>query len=70
MLVTARNLPRADDGVVVAVITRRDDVEDKLVVAVGGTWDVDAIASAVRFQEQGFDSQVHASDSSRGSPCA
>jgi len=46
------------DGEVVAVIHRRDDVEDKLVVAVGGAWDHDAIAAAVDFQERWFDSQI------------
>ena len=48
-------------GTVVAVIERRDDIEDKLVVAAPGTgpWTADAIAEAVQFQEQWFDSHVH-----------
>jgi inorganic pyrophosphatase len=48
----------AVDGTVVAVIRRRDDVEDKLVVAVSGTWSSDAIRDATHFQEQWFDSFV------------
>ena len=48
---------------VVAVIERRDDVEDKLAVAVAGSgpWTEEAIAEAVRFQERWFDSFVHMS---------
>lgn len=47
------------EGVVVAVIHRRDDVEDKLVVAVdGGDWSAEAVAAAVAFQECAFDSEV------------
>lgn len=45
-------------GVVTAVICRADDVEDKLVIAVNGTWDSERIAAAVSFCEQHFDSTV------------
>lgn len=46
-------------GVVVAVVLRRDDVEDKLVVAVDDrTWSVEAVAAAIAFQESGWDSEV------------
>ena len=48
-------------GTVVAVIERRDDVEEKLVVAPPGSgpWPAEAISEAVHFQEQWFDSHVH-----------
>lgn len=45
-------------GKVIAVIRRRDDVEDKLVIALSGTWDRDSIATATAFQERWFDSWV------------
>ena len=46
-------------GTVVAIIRRRDDVEDKLTVAAAGTqWTAAAITAAVHFQEQYFDSYV------------
>ena len=46
-------------GIVVAVIRRRDDVEDKLVVATDGvSRTAGEIASAVHFQERFFDSYV------------
>jgi inorganic pyrophosphatase len=45
-------------GEVIAVVRRRDDVEDKLVVAVAGDWDAASIAAAVSFQEQFFDSWI------------
>ena len=42
-------------GVVIAVVAREDDVEDKLVVApLGTTFSRDEIAQAVAFQEQFF----------------
>ena len=43
---------------VIAVIRRKDDVEDKIVVAVSGEWDRAAIENATQFQEQYFDSWV------------
>jgi inorganic pyrophosphatase len=43
---------------VIAVIHRRDDVEDKLVVAMSGEWDRESIERATEFQEQYFDSWV------------
>jgi inorganic pyrophosphatase len=43
---------------VIAIIRRRDDIEDKLVAAVAGQWDEDEIAKAVAFQECYFDSWV------------
>jgi inorganic pyrophosphatase len=45
-------------GPVVAIIRRRDDIEDKLVVALTGKWDGETIAEAVAFQERWFDSYV------------
>ena len=46
-------------GLVIAIVVRRDDVEDKLVVAPPGSWfTVDAIREAVRFQEQFFESEI------------
>lgn len=47
------------EGVVIAVIHRRDDVEDKLVAApVGMSFTKDEIAAAVEFTEKYFDSEV------------
>jgi inorganic pyrophosphatase len=43
---------------VIAVVRRRDDIEDKLVAALSGTWDEAAIAAATAFQERWFDSWV------------
>jgi GrpB-like predicted nucleotidyltransferase (UPF0157 family) len=57
-VVGAREPLEQCDGVVVAVVLRRDDVEDKLVVSIGGTWDAASIATAVHFQERFFDSEV------------
>lgn len=49
----------AFEGRVIAAIRRLDDCEDKLVVAPDGAFfSEDEIASAVRFQEQYFDSFV------------
>lgn len=45
-------------GRVIAIVRRRDDVEDKLVVALSGDWDRNSIAAATAFQEQWFDSWV------------
>ncbi|MCI6174103.1 MAG: inorganic pyrophosphatase [Clostridiales bacterium] len=46
-------------GKIIAVIHRRDDVEDKLVVAPAGrSFTEEEIRSAVRFQEQYFDSEI------------
>ena len=54
------NEPIAEfDGQVVAVIHRKNDCEDKLVVApVGSTYHQGQIASAVHFQEQYFDIRI------------
>jgi inorganic pyrophosphatase len=50
---------RECDGVVVAVVRRYDDVEDKLVVAVDGRrWSVDALTEAVAFQASAWDSEI------------
>ena len=46
------------EGEVIAVVVRRDDVEDKLVVSLGGTWTLERIGEAVQFQEQFFDSVI------------
>ena len=43
---------------VIAAIRRRDDVEDKIVVAMSGEWDGASIEKATEFQEQWFDSWV------------
>ena len=43
---------------VIAVIRRRDDVEDKLVVALSGEWSKASICESTAFQEQWFDSWV------------
>ena len=49
----------AFDGQVIGIVFRRNDVEDKLVVApVGMTFHQAQIAEAVHFQEQYFDSYV------------
>ena len=46
-------------GEVIALVVRRDDVEDKLVVAPPGVrFTIDEIRDAVRFQEQFFDSEI------------
>ncbi len=46
-------------GTVIAIVARRDDVEDKLVVALPGTrFTIVEIGDAVRFQEQFFDSEI------------
>lgn len=45
-------------GRVVAIVHRRDDVEDKLVVSLGGTWDSHSIARAIDFQERYSDAEV------------
>ena len=45
-------------AMIIAVIRRRDDVEDKLVVALSGEWSKDSISEATAFQEQYFDSWV------------
>lgn len=47
---------------VIAIIRRRDDVEDKLVASVAGSWDRTSIALATAFQEQWFDSWVESDD--------
>ena len=54
------DVPLAEfEGQVIAAIIRRDDCEDKLVVApLGTTYDLQRIASSVHFQEQYFDSYV------------
>jgi inorganic pyrophosphatase len=53
---------RAAEGEVVAIVQRRDDVEDKLVVAVSGTWSREDVAAAVDFQERWFDVEIIVSD--------
>ncbi len=48
------------EATILAIVRRRDDVEDKLVatVASGAAWDAPAIRAAVEFQERFFDSWV------------
>ena len=48
----------------IAVIRRRDDVEDKIVAAMSGEWDKASIERATEFQEQYFDSWVALSEES------
>jgi inorganic pyrophosphatase len=45
-------------GRVIAVVRRRNDVEDKLVIALSGDWNHTSIAAATAFQERWFDSWV------------
>jgi len=62
LLGTDERLEVCESAEVIAIVRRRDDVEDKLVAVVGGeTWDAVKIMSAVRFQEQFFDSYVEMS---------
>lgn len=48
------------EATVIAIVRRRDDVEDKLVAVLDetGAWDAPAILAAVHFQERYFDSWV------------
>ena len=48
------------EATVIAIVRRRDDVEDKLVAVRGSAkgWDAPAILAAVHFQERFFDSWV------------
>ena len=41
---------------VIAVIRRGDDIEDKIVAAMRGEWDIESIEEATAFQERWFDS--------------
>ena len=50
---------------VIAVIRRRDDAEDKLVVALSGEWSMAQIRESTAFQEQWFDSWVELPESGR-----
>lgn len=59
LLGTDEPLEVCERAEVVAIVRRRDDIEDKLVAVVGAeTWDAPKIDAAVRFQEQFFDSYV------------
>jgi inorganic pyrophosphatase len=59
LLGTDEPLEVCERAEVVAIVRRRDDIEDKLVAVVGGeTWDAPKIEAAVHFQEQFFDSYV------------
>ena len=46
---------------VIAVIRRRDDVEDKLVTSLSGEWSKASISDSTAFQERWFDSWVELS---------
>lgn len=47
------------DGVVIAIIVRKNDIEQKLVVATDDKkYTLSEIASAVHFQEQYFDTEI------------
>jgi inorganic pyrophosphatase len=51
------------DGVVIAMVEREDDAEDKLVVSTGsGDLDVEKIRQAIAFQEQFFTSRIILAD--------
>ena len=52
-------------GTVIAVIRRRDDVEDKLVVALSGEWNEASIRELTAFQEQWFDTWIEMSEDVR-----
>jgi inorganic pyrophosphatase len=55
------------EGVVIAVIVRSDDVEDKLVVAPAGElYTAAQMMERVEFQERSFDSRVFMSDAEGG----
>jgi inorganic pyrophosphatase len=59
LLGTDEPLEVCERAEVVAIVRRRDDIEDKLVAVIGAeTWDAPKIAAAVHFQEQFFDSYV------------
>lgn len=63
LLGTGEPLEVCEQAEVIGIVRRRDDVEDKLVAAVGAeTWDAPKIMAAVRFQEQFFDSFVELPD--------
>ncbi len=51
---------------VIAAVRRRDDVEDKLVVALSGEWGIASIRESTAFQEQWFDSWVELPERGRG----
>ena len=52
-------------GVIIGIVYRADDVEDKLVMAPEGvTYPADEIARAVRFQEKYYHTTIHAIDGS------
>ncbi len=54
---------------VIAVIRRRDDIEDKLVVALSGDRDRASIKESTAFQEQWFDTWVELPESDEGPVC-
>lgn len=48
---------------VIAVLRRRDDIEDKLVAQIGhGRWPADEILMRTRFQERWFDTYIDLGD--------
>ena len=54
-------------GEVVAIIRRRDDVEDKLVVSLSGEWSKDEIGELTAFQEKWFDTWIEMPEDGRRS---
>ena len=48
------------EATVIAIVRRRDDMEDKIVAVLdpAGAWSADAILAAVNFQERFFDAWV------------
>ncbi len=54
------SVPLAEfDGVVIGAAVRRDDVEDKLIVApTGTTFSKEEIGNSLHFQEQFFDTEI------------
>ena len=57
---TPRSPCKRCEATVIAIIRRRDDVEDKLLAVVdqSGHWDAATILAATDFQERFFDSWV------------
>ena len=55
---------------VIAIVRRRDDVEDKLVVALSGEWSKASILESTAFQEQWFDTWLELPVGDAGRPLA
>ena len=55
---------------VIAIVRRRDDVEDKLIVALSGEWSKASIVESTAFQEQWFDTWIELPEGDTGRPLA